>query len=239
MRIKICGLTNPEDVRALEGLGVDAVGFNFCDGSPRRIDPPQAAGLIDAMPNGLLAVGVFADMPAAHVAEQATRLGITTVQLHGDEPPEHVRLLQAADLAVIKAFRLGEPEHLAHMEAWLQIAQTAPPDAILIDAAVPGVQGGSGRAIATSMLQLLAARLHRWDQLLPTWRNWTWILAGGLNPENLSERIALCPLPISMIDTASGVEAAPGRKDPKRIAAFVEAAHAPALARVDGTASSQ
>lgn len=232
VRVKICGLTEPDDLGALAPLGVDAIGLNFCAGSPRRLTPERAEVLLAARPHGVLAVGVFADAPAAHVAELAERLALEAVQLHGDEPPEHARWLHAADLRVIKAFRLGAPEHLAAMEAWLQHAARldALPEAVLLDAAVPGLQGGTGRTLPDELLDLLAARLPRWDALLPAWRQLTWVLAGGLNPANVAERLARCPLPIAMVDTASGVESAPGRKDPARVAAFVAAArsHGPA-----------
>jgi phosphoribosylanthranilate isomerase len=237
VRVKICGFTDPGDLRAVAGLGLDAIGLNFCAASPRRVDPDRAERILEACPAGTLAVGVFADTPAAHVAELAVRLGLDAVQLHGDEPPDHVRRLHAAGLRVIKAFRLGEPEHLAAMERWLESARDAEsrPGAVLIDAAVPGQLGGTGRAVPDPVFDLIAARLTRWDVLLPAWRDLAWILAGGLNPDNVAERAARCPLPLAMVDAASGVESSPGRKDHARVAAFVAAARDrldPALAAV-------
>lgn len=226
MRIKICGLTEPDDLRALAHSGVDVVGLNFCAASPRRVDPDRAERILAARPPGMLAVGLFVDTPAARVAELAGRLGLDTIQLHGDETPEQVRLLHAAGLRVIKAFRLGEPADLASMEDWLQRARAADalPEAILLDAAAPGLKGGTGRTVSDDLFGLLAARLPRWDAILHGWRERTWILAGGLNASNVAERVARCPLPVTMVDTASGVESSPGRKDAARIAAFVEAA---------------
>jgi phosphoribosylanthranilate isomerase len=234
LRVKICGLTEPDQLAALGSLGVDAVGLNFCDGSPRRLSPDRAEQLLARRPRGLLAVGVFAHQPAAHVAELADRLGLDAVQLHGDEPPEHVRWLHTAGLRVLKAFRLGAAEHLAALEDWLQLATQldALPEAILLDSAVPGRLGGTGQTLPDDVMDLLAARLPRWDSVLPAWRRLHWVLAGGLTPENLADRLARCPLPISMVDAASGVESAPGRKDLDRVARFIAAARASSSAPV-------
>jgi phosphoribosylanthranilate isomerase len=131
------------------------------------------------------------------------------VQLHGDEPPGCPAALP--NLKVVKAFRLGDASDVRRMVAWLDEAGRLgrTPDAVLVDAYVPGLAGGTGRSIADALLDLLPA--------LPRL-----VLAGGLTPANVAERVArVRPW---MVDVAGGVESAPGRKDPARVAAFIRAA---------------
>ena len=210
-KIKVCGLTRVDDALACASAGVDWVGLNFHPASPRRVEPSTAAEIIAALPGTCEAVGLFVNRPADEVAEIARRLGLGVVQLHGDEPPEAVAAL--GHLRVVRAFRLADARAVDAMAAYLERAGSLGrlPDAVLLDAHVAGRAGGTGRTIADDLLDLL-----------PSLRLPPVILAGGLTPENVAVRVAR--VDPWMVDTASGVESAPGRKDPARVAAFVRAA---------------
>ncbi len=209
VKIKVCGLTSLGDALACVSGGADWIGLNFHPGSSRRIEPSLAAEIVAALPPTAHAVGLFVDRPPDEVASLADRIGLKTVQLHGNEPPTD--LVSLGHLRIIRAFRLGNPESVACMLRYLSRSRELgrPPDAVLVDAHVAGQPGGTGHAIASELLQLLPP--------LPNL-----ILAGGLTPGNVAGRIdQVRPW---MVDVASGVESSPGRKDPARVAAFVRAA---------------
>lgn len=211
-RVKICGLTTPADALEAAQAGADWIGLNFHPPSPRFIDPEAARAVVRALPASCEAVGLFVNRPPGEVAETATRVGLGIVQLHGDEPPEV--LAQLRDLRVIRAFRLKDRAAVDAMIAYLARCADLgrPPDAVLVDAYVPGVAGGTGTTIADDLL----------DHLPPLPRL---ILAGGLTPDTVAGRVArVRPW---MVDVAGGVESAPGRKDLARIRAFVHAVKAP------------
>lgn len=209
--IKICGLTRPDEAVAAVAAGADWIGLNFHPGSPRRVDPATAGLISAALPATASAVGLFVNRPPAEVAETAAVAGLRIVQLHGDEPPED--LLALGDLWIIRAFRLADESAVARMVSYLERAEHLgrAPDAVLIDGYSSTHHGGTGQTIGLDLLDLLPP--------LPRL-----ILAGGLNPENVADRIArVRPW---MVDVASGVESSPGRKDPERVAAFVKAVNA-------------
>jgi len=209
VKLKICGVTRVADAVACALAGANWIGLNFHPGSPRRVDQATATAIIAALPAGVEAVGVFVDRPPAEVAEVAARLGLRIVQLHGQEPPED--LLALAHLDIVRAYRLGDAAAVARMASDLEACRSLgrPPDAVLVDACVPGQAGGTGQSIAVDLLAALPP--------LPRL-----ILAGGLNPDNVAERIAT--VRPWMVDVASGVETSPGCKDPARVAAFLSAA---------------
>jgi phosphoribosylanthranilate isomerase len=207
--VKICGVTTLADARMVAAAGADWIGLNFHPGSPRRVEPSVAAEIVAALPDSTMAVGVFVDRPPDEVAAIAERVGLGIVQLHGDEPPDSIAAL--GHLQVVRAFRLGDVEAVERMRTYLRRTETLgrPPDAILIDAYVPQQPGGTGHTVDLDLLKRL-------PPLPPL------ILAGGLTPENVAERISrVRPW---MVDVASGVESIPGRKDPARVAAFLRAA---------------
>ena len=208
VRVKICGVTSVGEALVCARAGADWIGLNFHPSSPRRIDPIVAREIVAALPPSCEAVGLFVDRPPGEVAEVASRVGLSIVQLHGNEPPED--LLTLGHLRIIRAFRLGDSSAITRMIAYLQrdAELGRVPDAVLIDAYVTGQSGGTGHAIASDLL----------DELPPLPRL---ILAGGLTPENVAERIA--KVRPWMVDVASGVESSPGRKDPDRVEAFVNA----------------
>ncbi len=209
VKVKVCGLTSVAEALACAEVGVDWLGLNFHPGSPRRVVPAIAAEIVASLPASCEAVGLFVDRPPVEVAALARTVGFKIVQLHGSEPPRD--LLALADLTIVRAFRLGSDAAIAAMLAYLEEAAELgrAPDAVLIDGHVAGQPGGTGHSIAFDLL----------DRLPPLPRL---ILAGGLTPENVAERVArVRPW---MVDVASGVESSPGRKDPQRVAAFVRAA---------------
>ena len=199
VRIKVCGFTDVGDLRAACDAGVDAVGINLARG-PRRVALDQAVALCAATPVFVTRVLLFVDADRATIEAALAATGADAVQLHGDEPPE-----LAADLRrhtrVIKAFRVADAAALDAVDGY-------PADAYLLDAHVAGLIGGTGAS---------------WDHDLLAGRSFARpvILAGGLDPATVAAAVA-ATRPWG-VDTASGVESAPGRKDPQTVAAFVAA----------------
>lgn len=210
-RVKICGITCPDDARAAAQAGADAVGLNFYSGSRRFVDRQQAAAIVEALPERVAKVGVFVNAQVGEIRDAMTLHGLDFAQLHGDEPPQAIADLSG--LAVVRAFRLGA-------EGWQPLVDYAAeclrlnalPKAVLVDSCQLGAYGGTGEATDWAC----ARRYHDLHLGLPL------ILAGGLNPANVTEAIT-CVKPFG-VDTASGVESTPGVKDRLKITAFVAAA---------------
>ncbi len=226
--VKICGVTTAADAEMVAAAGADAIGLNFVTGSPRQLDLARGRAVAAAIPAGVLRVGVFAGTPAADMVQIARALALDAIQLHGHldggqsptDPPERCGQLQG--LPVIRAVRLEISQHgsdpLAAARQWIAAAAAAggQPTMVIVDAAVsrgtdPGRLGGTGELVDWTAL----ARAVR----LPV----PMAVAGGLTPENVAEAIRKTGLPA--VDTASGVEAAPGRKDPLKVRNFIAAAH--------------
>ena len=222
--VKICGITTPADAALAAAAGADAIGLNFVAGSPRALGLEAAQSVAAAVPSGVLKVGVFAGASAAEMRKVAEAVGLDAVQLHGHlagegpgvDPP--VRCAELAGLTLIRAVRL-EPadDPLAAARLWLAEATAlgAAPDLVIVDAPVtretaPGQLGGTGAIVDWASLAK-APPLG-----LPT------ALAGGLTPDNVARAIHASMA--AAVDTASGVESAPGRKDPEKVRAFVAAA---------------
>jgi phosphoribosylanthranilate isomerase len=209
VRVKVCGVTTPDDARMVAEAGADWIGLNFHPGSPRCINPEIAGSIVAALPGSCAAVGLFVDRDPKDVRGVARAVGLTMVQLHGSEPPTDLVALEGLD--VIKAFRVGSAEDIAAMSSYLEECRRLGrmPLAVLVDAFVPGLAGGTGQTVADDLI----AALPRLERL---------VLAGGLTPENVADRVARArPW---MVDVASGVESAPGRKCPRRVAEFVKRA---------------
>lgn len=207
--VKVCGVRTVPDALGTAAAGADWIGLNFHPSSPRFVPPDVAAAIVAALPEGVEPVGLFVDRPPEEVAAVAARVGLRTVQLHGSEPPCDLREL--GNLRVVRAFRLGDSAAIADMLAYLDECEALghPPHGVLVDAYVAGLPGGTGVAIPSELLAALPA--------LPRL-----ILAGGLTPENVADRIA--QVDPWMVDVAGGVESSPGRKDRGRVEAFVRAA---------------
>ena len=202
-RVKICGITRLEDAELATGLGAWALGFILWPGSRRAADPAVAAGIAAELRRRVELVGVFVNPTLDEVAHAADALHLSHVQLHGDEGPAFcAEAGRRSGCRVIKAVRVATGADLQDLERFHT-------DYHLLDAAAPGQRGGSGQTWNWA----LAAR-HRSD--VPV------ILSGGLTPETVAEGIAAVR-PYA-VDVASGVEAAPGVKDPDKLAAFFAAA---------------
>ena len=197
-RVKICGITHPDDLLAAVELGADAVGFNFHPPSPRFVDPRIARDLVALLPPFVEAVGVFVARP---VAESCKVLdGIRTVQMHaglGDAAPVEFRL--------VPAYPVRSKEDLGKIE---QALPTLRPVAVLVDGHAPGLHGGTGQVAPWDLLA-------EWKPAVPV------ILAGGLTPENVAE--AVRRVRPYAVDVASGVESSPGRKCPEKMRRFLDA----------------
>ena len=212
-RIKVCGVTSIEDACHAARCGADAIGLNFYRGSLRCISPEQAADIASAMPAGVVKVGVFVNAAPEDIRSLVETVRLDAVQLHGDEGADELAAL--AGIPVVCAYRHG-PGRLATLDKLLLECRRAGrlPDAILVDAHRSDAYGGTGAAVDWSQLAEVRERVGA----LPL------ILAGGLTPENVATAIrASNP---SAVDTASGVEAEPGRKDPVLVERFVTAARA-------------
>lgn len=197
IRVKICGITTPEDARLAADLGASAIGIVMWPNSPRYVEPARARAIVAALPPFVTAVGVFVDQSdASRIAEQ---VGLTAIQFHGDEPAV---AYQDLALPVIKAVAVRDP-------AAVQAAAAVPPRAtVLLDAHDPDKRGGTGRRIDWTIAAEIAA--HR-----PV------ILSGGLNAGNVIEAVETV-LPVA-IDVSSGVESAPGKKDADKLRSLFEA----------------
>ena len=211
-RIKICGITSVEDALLAAEAGADAIGLNFYDKSPRYVTAEKAKEISDALPAGVAKVGVFVNSLPKGIIATVNRVGLTAVQLHGDEGPDFLAGL--GKLPVIKAFRCKEST-LDSVKAFLDLCgESSQPIAVLLDAHAPGNYGGTGQILDWAGL----ARERNKLLGLPL------ILAGGLTSQNVAEAISLARP--DAVDTASGVESAPGKKDPEKVRPFVAAAKA-------------
>ncbi len=201
--IKICGLSSPDHVHVAADAGADAVGVVFHDGSSRDVTFDQARGVVAAAEaHGILTIAVTVDHTIGALAELVRVTGVSGVQLHGDEPPALIAELRDAtgDLVILRARHVQVHDHV-----WSAFESDGA-DAILIDTHVPGVAGGTGRPVAWQKATADA----------PV------IVAGGLDPDNVVDAIrVMAPFGV---DVSSGVERAPGQKDPKLIEAFIERA---------------
>ena len=212
-RIKVCGVTTVEDAVLVAEAGADAVGLNFYPASRRYVSPDIAEANVATLPSGVCKVGHFVNSPASEVAATFDRLRLDLVQLHGDEPPEH--LAQLAGRPIMRAFRLG-PGGLGPVADYLRRCRDlgCVPALCLFDAFVPGQFGGTGQV--ADWARLGCYPIEDWHPPL--------VLAGGLTPDNVAEAIGqVHPL---AVDTSSGVESSPGRKDPALVHRLVAAARA-------------
>ena len=208
LRVKICGLCTPEAVDAACEAGAAYLGFNFFQRSPRSVTPERAAELATRVPPGVAKVALVVNPDDAMLDAIVSAVAIDMIQLHGAESPARVAEVKARHgLPVMKAVGVRGRPDLAALALW-----TGAADQVLVDAKpMPGdpLPGGNGVAF---------------DWTLLSDRRWfgPWMLAGGLTPANVAEAARLTHA--RQVDVASGVESAPGVKDPALIRAFLEAA---------------
>jgi phosphoribosylanthranilate isomerase len=211
-QIKICGVTTAADAAAAIEYGAGALGLNFFAGSKRHVDLLEAQNIARIDSHELAVVGVFVNHTVSEIASIVTHVEPTWIQLHGDEPPATIKLIkEAVDLPVIRALRWGK-EGKASIDEYLQqcAALHCLPDAVLIDGHKPGEYGGTGETADWKAIARWREN-RRFDIPL--------VLAGGLTPGNVAEAIRI--VRPDAVDTASGVESAPGKKDPALVKAFI------------------
>jgi phosphoribosylanthranilate isomerase len=201
LQIKICGITNLEDARACIKLGADMIGLNFYPQSPRYIQPKQAREILEAIPRGVRAVGIFVDPTATEVRSVAKVAGLECVQLHGDVLPETCRGL-ARKFRAIRAFSTDGQFKAEDVRPFSECD-------VLLDAHHVELRGGTGVTCDWS----LARATLPFARFL--------ILSGGLNAQNVGRAIAA--VTPHAVDVCSGVESAPGAKDYRAIERFIAA----------------
>ena len=207
-KTKVCGITSVADAKACCAAGVDAIGLNFYDPSPRCITVSLAVEIAAAVGNEIQLVGLFVNHAVDDVRAIHQEIGLQYVQLHGDEDPNYLRQLK--DLPLIKAFRCRENE-TAEIVDFLAACTTLDItlQAILLDAFQSGSYGGSGQRLDWEALKNNTHSFGGYD----------WVLAGGVDADNVASAITVaCP---TAVDVASGVESSAGKKDAELVQRFV------------------
>jgi len=207
-RIKLCGFTSPQSAREAISAGADAIGINFWAGSKRFIAPAEAAPWLGTLAGQVCRVGLFVNPTIDEIAAVIDLGVLDALQLHGVTDPAFIGEAACYGLPVIQAIGVGADGPLADPAIF-------PTPWILLDAHIPGSFGGTGQTFAWELFRGIA-------EANP---NQHFILAGGFTPENVADAIqATQP---HAVDTASGVESAPGQKDAVRMRQFVVAATKP------------
>ena len=206
VKVKICGITRPVDAHTAMDAGADAIGFIFVPGSPRYVQPEHARRIIADLPPFVTPVGVFVDATRTMINEFVGISGVRCLQLHGNEPPEDLR---GYSLPVYKAFSVSQGFDIRQISAYGR-------PVCLLDTYAEGRAGGTGRTFDWNIAREAKAVARV-------------ILSGGLHPGNVGE--AIRTVEPYAIDVSSGVESAPGIKDPDRIMRLMAAVRA---ARTDG-----
>ncbi|MFN7457073.1 MAG: phosphoribosylanthranilate isomerase [Gemmatimonas sp.] len=210
--VKICGLTRVEDARHAARSGASFLGVILA-GGPRHLTLPEARQVLGAPRHGVRRVAVVGDQSAEDVIALASALAVDVVQMHGRRPPaEAVQIGRTAGCEVWPVLRITGATLPEDAIMWGAVSGT-----LVLDAFVAGQLGGTGVALDWSGMVESVAALRR---ELPALRL---VLAGGLRPENVADAVRL--LSPQVVDVSSGVESAPGVKDPVRVQQFVRAAH--------------
>ncbi|HXW91503.1 MAG TPA: phosphoribosylanthranilate isomerase [Terriglobales bacterium] len=208
--VKICGIGNLEDARIAVEAGADALGFVFYPNSPRYVDPLAARSIVAALPAAIEKIGVFVDEAPQSLAGIAQQVGLTGVQLHLEPSRIRQQPSSLAPLNGVKQYVALRVHGLLPAEFPLPLAR--PPDGILLDSGTLLEPGGTGKAFDWEQSRSLVARMKKMANV---------VVAGGLTPSNV--RMAMRILEPWGVDVASGVEARPGKKDPEKVRAFLEA----------------
>ncbi|MEH1941307.1 MAG: phosphoribosylanthranilate isomerase [Nostoc sp.] len=195
MRVKICGITQPQQSIAIASLGATALGFICVPTSSRYVTTSQIRAAVAELSDNIDTIGVFANASISEISQIVVDAGLTGVQLHGDESPDFCSQVRQAlpNVEIIKALRVRSLEHLD-----TAVDYTKYVDTLLLDAYHPQQLGGTGKTLDWAML----------EQFNP---HCPWFLAGGLTADNIGE--ALSQVNPSGVDLSSGVERAPGDKD--------------------------
>ena len=195
MFLKICGLTTEADAVQAAAAGATALGVVFAPSSPRCVSADRARDIVEAVPASVPVVGVFVNAPLEEIVAVVAHTGIRIVQLHGDEPQQYAVALK---MPLLRAAGVDGLD----VDAW-------PTATLVLDAMSDAARGGTGRRVDWHKAAAVAGRRKT-------------VLAGGLTPGNVAEAIATVR-PFG-VDVSSGVEMAPGRKDPEKVSRFLEAA---------------
>jgi phosphoribosylanthranilate isomerase len=213
VKVKVCGITSLEDAELAASLGAWTLGMIFYDGSPRRCSLDQAQSIGAALRRKLQLCGVFVNAPLERVVETSQEAGLSMLQLHGDEGPSFcAEAARRTGARVIKAAQVSGPGDVRdlerfHVDFHLLDARARSPEKAAL-------RGGTGETFEWELLRLRRSKVPL-------------ILSGGLNAENVADAIALARP--HAVDTASGTEAAPGHKDPRKLRAFFEAVRGTAV----------
>ena len=204
MRVKICGITKPDQGNAIARMGATALGFICVPSSPRYVSPPQIAAVVEQLSVNVDRIGVFANTTIELICQTVTASGLNSVQLHGNEAPAFCQQLRQIlpQIEIIKALRIQTPASLLLVDSYTNAVDT-----LLLDAYHPTNLGGTGKTL----------EWHTLRQFKPPC---PWFLAGGLTADNILE--ALSQLNPNGIDLSSGVELSPGDKDLDKIAKLFE-----------------
>ena len=202
VKVKICGITSVADGLVAADAGADMIGLMFYEQSPRHITLPQAVEISRALPPFVLRVGVFVNPDEAAVMQAVRECGLNLLQFHGDEPSDFCTRFGVMS---VKALRVRDEQSLSALEKY-------DTDAFLLDAHSKSGLGGTGEKF-------------NWDLAIAAQKfNKPIFLAGGLTPENVTD--AVKKVRPFAVDVSSGVESAPGKKDPAKVRAFITAARA-------------
>jgi phosphoribosylanthranilate isomerase len=204
MRIKICGICQPDQGVAIAELGVKTLGFICVPSSPRYVTAEKARQILEKLPPGIQTIGVFADASLETIEQVVLETGFTGIQLHGNESPEFCRAVKQAfpNREIIKALRIQSAESVQKASVYDPVV-----DALLLDAYHPQQLGGTGQTLP-------------WESLKKFKPPCPWLLAGGLTPENVLT--ALGYLQPDGIDLSSGVERSPGDKDLNKVSQLLK-----------------
>jgi phosphoribosylanthranilate isomerase len=204
MRVKICGITKPEQGKAIAQLGATALGFICVQASPRYVTPRQIQAVVEQLLVQVDRIGVFADATVEEIGQIVRDSNLSAVQLHGSESPQFCEKLRQflPEVEILKALRVKTPTCLNQAATYACCVDT-----LLLDAYHPQLLGGTGTTLDWTTLQ----------EFRP---NSPWLLAGGLTPDNILE--ALKRSQPNGIDLSSGVERSPGDKDLDKVALLFE-----------------
>lgn len=217
--IKICGITNLEDALTAVDAGADALGFVFYDKSPRKVGPEVVREIVARLPEGIEKVGVFVDKPFEFTQEMAESTGLTAIQLHPDL--SSAKIMRAPELSYLKRY-LALPawcflNNRGKFESFTMSMRNQESGnwfcAIFLDSGTPQQPGGTGGVFDWQEGRHIAEGIRA--------SGFDLVVAGGLTPDNVTEAIRI--LKPWGVDVSSGVEASPGKKDPKKVRAFIEA----------------
>ncbi|MFB2969797.1 phosphoribosylanthranilate isomerase [Aerosakkonema sp. BLCC-F183] len=204
MRVKICGITKPEQGDAIARLGATALGFICVPTSPRYVIPTQIRAVVDRLSVNVDRIGVFANNTIDEICQIVNAAGLNGVQLHSNESPQFCQKLRQLlpDVEVIKALRVQTTDSLSQADTYTDAVDT-----LLLDAYHPTQLGGTGTTLD-------------WATLAGYTLTRPWLLAGGLTPDNVLS--ALSHVQPNGIDLSSGVERSPGDKDLHKVAQLFE-----------------